>query len=246
MSSGACNAVSYVSKQIGRQRDCTVPTKREEQYRGIRTMIKIHRFLDMDKLFDEFPKTTYPLDMDSYFHSGIECEMVVTNCVSGKAEYLSESNNPERLMKICRASSSLPYIADIVEIDGVPYFDGGLADSIPVRRALQKGYQKPVIVLTKEYGHRKEYSRLRYGMSKTCFRQYPKLADAIYYRAYYYNKTMEYVERWEQEGKVFVIRPEGQMIRQMERDREKMLSFYQHGRAQMKKKQEALQAFLQA
>ena len=60
------------------------------------------------------------------------CEIVTTNCLTGNAEYMTEENDSDRLMKICRASSSMPLVCPIVNIDGIPYLDGGLADSIPV------------------------------------------------------------------------------------------------------------------
>ena len=61
--------------------------------------------------------------------SDMEFEVVTTNCITGKAEYMKEKSDKERLMKICRASSSMPLVSPIVNVDGVPYLDGGLADS---------------------------------------------------------------------------------------------------------------------
>lgn len=88
----------------------------------------------------------------------MECELVVTNCITGDAEYLSEDKDPERLMKICRASSSMPLAAPIANVDGIPYMDGGLADSIPIEYALEKGNDKIVVVLTRNPGLPQEES----------------------------------------------------------------------------------------
>ena len=65
----------------------------------------------------------------------ITCEIVTTNCITGKAEYMTEDHDRERLMKICRASCSMPLLTPIVNVDDVPYLDGGLADSVPVKHA---------------------------------------------------------------------------------------------------------------
>ena len=70
------------------------------------------------------------------------CEIVTTNCLTGNAEYMTEENDSDRLMKICRASSSMPLVCPIVNIDGIPYLDGGLADSIPVKHVQEKGLKK--------------------------------------------------------------------------------------------------------
>lgn len=79
----------------------------------------------------------------------MNCELVTTNCLTGKAEYMSEEEDRDRLMKICRASSSMPLLTPIVNIEDVPYLDGGLADSVPIRRAKEIGNEKIVVVLTK-------------------------------------------------------------------------------------------------
>ena len=133
VSAGACNAVDYVSKQAGRSRECVIHREKEYDYvYGLKKTLKEKALMDMDMLFDKFPNEIYPFDFETYFASEMECELVVTNCITGAAEYLSEDKDPERLMKICRASSSMPLAAPIANVDGIPYMDGGLADSIPI------------------------------------------------------------------------------------------------------------------
>ena len=109
VSAGSCNAVDYVSRQPGRTRDCMIPTDKEgKYYYGIRDFVKEKSLMNMDLIFDKYPKELLPFDFETYFASEMECELVVTNCITGAAEYLSEDKDPERLMKICRASSSMP------------------------------------------------------------------------------------------------------------------------------------------
>ena len=92
---------------------------------GVRNVIKGKSILDMDMVFDTFPKKIYPFDFETYFQSDMVCEIVTTNCETGKAEYMTEGEDPDRLMKLCRASSSMPLLSPIVNVDGVPYLDGG-------------------------------------------------------------------------------------------------------------------------
>lgn len=127
VSAGACNAVDYVSKQAGRSRECVIHREKEYDYvYGLKKTLKEKALMDMDMLFDKFPNEIYPFDFETYFASEMECELVVTNCITGDAEYLSEDKDAERLMKICRASSSMPLAAPIANVDGIPYMDGGL------------------------------------------------------------------------------------------------------------------------
>ena len=107
---------------------------REKEYDyvyGLKKTLKEKALMDMDMLFDKFPNEIYPFDFETYFASEMECELVVTNCITGDAEYLSEDKDPERLMKICRASSSMPLAAPIAnccsidEKSGLPQEESG-------------------------------------------------------------------------------------------------------------------------
>ena len=247
VSAGSCNGVDYVSRQIGRTKKCMIPEKKEySYYSGVRSAIKEKSILDMDMVFDTFPKKIYPFDFETYFQSDMVCEIVTTNCETGKAEYMTEQSDPDRLMKLCRASSSMPLLSPIVNIDGVPYLDGGLADSVPIRRALQSGNEKIVLVLTRNPGYRKKpISKGTVKLYRRAYKKYPNLVHAAIYRNHVYNKTMELVERLEEEEKIFVIRPLVPTLSRLERDETALTAFYQHGYNLMKRQREALQRYLE-
>jgi predicted patatin/cPLA2 family phospholipase len=247
VSAGSCNGVDYVSRQIGRTKKCMIPEKKEySYYSGVRSAIKEKSILDMDMVFDTFPKKIYPFDFETYFQSDMVCEIVTTNCETGKAEYMTEQSDPDRLMKLCRASSSMPLLSPIVNIDGVPYLDGGLADSVPIRRALQSGNEKIVVVLTRNPGYRKKpISKGTVKLYRRAYKKYPNLVHAAIYRNHVYNKTMELVERLEEEEKIFVIRPLVPTVSRLERDETALTAFYQHGYNLMKRQREALQRYLE-
>ncbi len=245
VSAGACNALSYVSGQKGRSFAGFAPAKKENQYKNsIRDAIRQKSFYDMDKLFETFPKETFPYDFDAYIKSGQACEMVVTNVYTGKAEYLSETNSLDRLCKICRASASLPLFSQMVMIDGVPYLDGGVADSVPLLHAVRKGVRKPVLILTRQRGYRKKFPSKRARMYIAFFHDYPNLVKSIYYRPYYYNKTMDLIERLEMEKKIFVLRPTLPCPSRTEMDHEKLQAFYQHGYNSMVLEYDHMRSFL--
>lgn len=94
---------------------------------------------------------------------GYSFEMVTTNCETGRCEYLQERNgNKHRLNEIARASSSLPYVSKIVEIDGIPMLDGGIIDSIPLLHAIEKGHCQNVVICTRTKGGAKLAKILKY------------------------------------------------------------------------------------
>ncbi len=246
VSAGACNAIDYVSRQIGRTKKCMIHKEKEyDFYLGLRKMVKEKSMMDMDLIFDRYPKELIPFDFDTYFQSEMKCDQVVTNCETGKAEYLDERKEKERLLKICRASSSMPLAAPIVRIDGVPYLDGGLADSVPIERALKKGRKKIIVILTRNEGYRKKKPSLgETRIYRAAYKKYPNLVRTILRRPYVYNKQMEKIEQLERKGEIFVLRPKIKTIGRMEKNYDRLTSFYEHGYVQMKEEYERLLEYL--
>ncbi len=245
VSAGACNAVDYVSRQPYRSRDCIIAwnkeTRRElwENFREEKTLI------DMKMLFDTFPNRDFPFDFNTYFNSDMTCELVVTNALTGRAEYKTEKSDPGELMRICRASSSLPILSNAVSLDGVPCYDGGIADSIPVLRAKKLGYDKIVIVLTQKKEYRKGTSKKTLAMMQARYRKYPALVRTYALRAQRYNHYLEEIEKWEKKGQLFVIRPEIDPVGRLEKDEAKLNGFYRHGYELMARQYEGLCDYLQ-
>lgn len=245
VSAGACNALSYVSGQRGRSFRCLAPERKEDSYRySFWDVLRYKSVYDMEKIFEVFPNETFPYDFKAYQELGIQCEMVVTNVLTGKAEYMMETESEAALCNICRASASLPLVSPMVMIKGVPYLDGGLADSIPLRHCVETGHKRNVIISTRPYGYRKKFPDESMRMYIPFFNRYPELMKDIYYRPFYYNKRMETIERLEKAGKVFVIRPSIACPGRMETDREQLQGFYMHGYEVMEKEFEAMNTFL--
>ncbi len=246
VSAGACNAVDYVSRQIGRTRDCFITTKKEERYLKMSNFFHGKPIYDMDMVFDLFPKEYHPFDFDTFYASEMECEMVVTNCVTGKAEYLTAPEAPDDFMKICRASSSMPLVSPIVVYNRRAYMDGGIADSVPIRRAEKKGFDKHIVILTKNEGYRKTPNQAIIRMSRKKYARFPRFCDAIANRYLGYNETMEYLEKLEAEKKIFVLRPRMKSISRMEQDRRKTMAFYQEGYDLMRERYGELLEYLES
>lgn len=246
VSAGTCNGVNYVSRQIERTKKCMIHQEDEyDYYMGIRKFIKEKSLLNMDMIFDKFPNEIFPFDYDTYFNSDIYTEWVTTNCLTGKAEYMDSRDSKEQLMKICRASSSMPLISPIVNIDGIPYLDGGLSDSIPIRRAMKYGNKKMVIVLTKNKGYRKKFvTKAKRKLYESAYKKYPELVKTLIKRPVIYNRTLDKIEQLEEEGKIFVIRPKVAMISRLERNMEKLEEFYRHGHEEMERRYDELTEYL--
>ena len=247
VSAGSCNAVDYVSRQPGRTRDCMIPTDKEgKYYYWIRDFVKEKSLMNMDLIFDKYPKELLPFDFETYFNSEINCQIVTTNCLTGKAEYMTEDSDNDRLMKLCRASSSMPLLTPIVNIDNVPYLDEGLADSVPIRRAQQMENEKIVVILTKNQGYRKSVlSPTMQRVYKRAYKSYPNLIRTIFRRSFEYNKTMNYLDQLEKRGEIFILRPQVKPVSRLERNKETLHAFYEHGYKYTERKFDDLMEYLE-
>lgn len=228
VSAGACNGLSFMSGQRGRARASNIDLMDKYHYIGFRYLLTQRCIMDFKLLFEDFPERIIPYDYDAYFSNPDRFVMVTTNCLTGKAEYLEERSSSARVMDIVRASSSLPFASPITYVDGIPMLDGGIADSIPVEYAISQGYEKIVVVLTRNKGYRKRNSSM--PLAKVAYRKYPNLQKALAERNAVYNRTMDLVERLEDEGRIIAIRPSKPVeVGRMENDTSKLAALYEEG-----------------
>lgn len=230
VSAGACNGLSYLSRQRGRAKYSNIDLLEKHRYIGIRHLLLKGNIMDFDLLFDEFPNRIIPYDYAAYAASPDRYEMVTTDCLTGKACYWEEKHSPERIIEIVRASSSLPFVSPIAHVDGRPMLDGGIADSIPLERARSLGYTDNVVVLTRNKGYRKAQKPTPVPFPFPFYRRYPALRAAIARRNSLYNEQIDHIEKLEAQGLLTVIRPEAPItIDRLERDPRKLLKLYDEG-----------------
>lgn len=228
VSAGACNGLSYMSGQRGRARATNIELLDKYHYIGVRYLFTQGCIMDYKLLFEDFPDKVIPYNFDAYFSNPTRFVIVTTNCLTGKAEYMEDKTSSERVMKIVRASSSLPFVSKITYVDGVPMLDGGIADSIPLEYALSQGYDSAVVVLTRNKGYRKKESSMK--MAKVFYRKYPALQKALSERNATYNRTMDLIESLEAQGRITVIRPQSPVVvERMEKDTAKLSALYEEG-----------------
>ena len=228
VSAGACNGMSYVSRQPRRARISNIDYLARYKYIGIRHLVTQGCIFDRELLYDKFPNQLLPFDFDEYFKHAKGFEMVTTNCLTGKAMYLSETSDRQRSLDIVRASSSLPYVSKIVTVDNIPMLDGGIADSIPINRAIETGHEHNVVILTRNKGWRDTGKDRK--VPAFIYKNYPRLRVALSHRHVVYNQQIDLIDRLEAEGKITCIRPMRPMeVGRIENDVEKLERLYEEG-----------------
>ena len=228
VSAGACNGLSYMSRQPRRARYSNIDMLQKYDYISLRSLLVHGSIFDPDILYERFPNEIVPFDYDAYEQNPATFEVVATNCKTGRAVYLTERHNHERLTQIVHASSSLPYVSQIVQVDGTPMLDGGIVDSIPIVRSIDTGHPENVVVLTRNRGYRSsepdvKIPRLFYG-------DYPRLRVALSRRVEEYNRQLDLIERMEDWGEIVVIRPQRPLeVGRVCRDVQKLERLYEEG-----------------
>lgn len=230
VSAGAVNAINFVSKQRGRARQTSVDLCNREDIISFKNIFTNKSIFDLELLFDKLPNEIIPFDYDKFFSSETKCLITTTSCETGEAIYFEERKSPERLMDILKASTALPFLTHMIEIDNELYLDGGVADSIPLLKAQKDGYSKNIIVSTKYKGYRKSESKIEKNMAILFYNRYPNLVKKIVRRYKYYNKLMDYIDKLEEKGDILVIRPNKEFdVSRTEKSYEPLMRLCQHG-----------------
>ncbi len=243
VSAGALFGVNFLSRQVGRVLRYNQRFNGDKNYMGWRPLLREGNIISTKYAYETVPRELDVFDDATYRASKVPFYAVVTRLDSGEAEYIPVKSVFEQ-MDVLRASGSMPFVSKPVMLDGKLYLDGAVADSIPFRFLQGQGYEKLVVVLTRDRNYRKKpMSKIP---SKLLYRKYPHFAKRLIERHTMYHTALEELEGLEREGKAFLLRPtEPIEISRMEKDPKKLQKVYDLGIRDAKANMEALRAFLQ-
>ena len=139
----------------------------------------------------------------------------------------------------------MPALMPLTTIDGVDYCDGALGPTggFAVDQAAADGYDRFLVVMTRERGYRKPPVRSTAAM-RILFRRYPAVARALIARPDNYNRSVAELLRLEREGRAYLVFPDSMPIRNSERRVPVLRSVFQAGRSQAERELKAIRAFV--
>ncbi len=245
VSAGACNAVSYIARQRKRYYYANTRYLKDKRYMGLYCLWKTGYLFGNRFVFDDLAYKLVPLDFDGFQQRTVECPFtaVTTDCRTGLPRY-DVIRDLRAEGALIEASSSLPLLSPMVEYQGALLMDGGVSDSIPVRRAYEDGCDRTVVILTQAAGYRKGPNRLM-PLIRRKYKRYPNLVNVLEKRHISYNDTLGWLSQREQEGSALVIRPKKPVeIGRMERSPEKITALYEDGLRDGAATARSVQAFL--
>ena len=230
VSAGIAYGVSYLSRQSRRNLRLVTTYAGDHRYMGWRNWAdpRNRSYFGLDFAYNTIPNRLLPYDYDAFEAYPGVVEAVVTNLDTGKAEYLPVPRRDENNL-LLQATCAIPLMFPVIHMDGQPYLDGGCADAIPWRRALDEGCDRVVVVLTRERDYYKKPSRADRLMARA-FKKYPRFRETMETRPARYNACREELFALEREGKILVIAPEDTLgCSRTEKDLDTLRALWQEG-----------------
>ncbi|MBQ9748225.1 MAG: patatin family protein [Clostridia bacterium] len=244
VSAGAAFGCNYKSGQIGRVLRYNTRFCADKRYSGFGVLIKTGNIYSTEFCYGEVPLRYDVFDFDAYRRNPMSFYVVCTDVETGEAVYHAYEGTEESGFDWIRASASMPFVSQIVEIDGRKLLDGGIADSIPVRYFESLGYDRSVVVLTQPLGYHKRANPFA-PLMKLMYKQYPRLVETMANRHLHYNETLAYIREREQKGELLVIRPPMDLpVGKVEKNPERLREAYRIGREEAEKRLPEILSFL--
>ncbi|MDR0991979.1 MAG: patatin family protein [Ruminococcus sp.] len=242
VSAGISNAVSYISKQEGRNLELLVRYRNDDRYLGVKNFAKCGSYFGLDFVYGEIPNKLIPFDYAAFHQYEGTALVGVTNALTGKAEYKNALEDGTD-WQFLRASCAIPGYFPAIKLGGIPYYDGGLACPVTYKKALRDGCEKLVIILTRPSGFIRKPSAAGIAMSQAIKAKYPAVEHLLLVRHKLYNAQMKKISELEKSGQAFVIRPDFK-LESFEKRPERIIYNYTHGISVAYREMDKLARFL--
>lgn len=244
-SAGALNGYNYVAGEIGRAGKINLGYRHDRRYFGPRTLAKNRGVVGFDFLLTEVEEEI-PFNRERFEDPSRRFLVTVTNCETGQVQYCEKGITPD-FQKAVQASASMPFVSEMVDVDGAPCLDGGCVVKIPYRWALDNGYEKILVIRTRprDY-HRRPESKQFTELSERIYKNYPNLVEQLNSQSEQYNTAISELEELEGQGRLMMLCPSGSIsVSMLEGDMERLGALYLLGRADAKLMLPQIKAYFQ-
>src|SRR6267142_1753039 len=129
--------------------------------------------IDLAYLVDHVFRRHVPLSVEALQNAPTRFYIVLTDCHTGDPLYFHARD--ERVFSALSATSSMPLATRGFDyVDGQPFADGGVADPIPIQRAIQDGATDITVVLT--HGPDFRLKPMPRWLGRLAFPKFPRVA----------------------------------------------------------------------
>ena len=231
VSAGSANIASYTAGQARRNRQFYSEFGLRKEYASAGNFFRKRSFLDLDYVYGTLSNSDgeSPLDYEAIMRNPAEMITVATKAETGEAKYYSKADLAQDRYDIFKASSAIPVVCRPYEVNGVQYYDGALADPVPIMKAFQMGCDKVVLLLTLPQDHIRSPKRDK-TLANRLKHLYPKAAKALESRAATYNASVTLAKAFADQGRLLIVAPDDTCgVSTLTRDKGKLLALYEKG-----------------
>ena len=209
VSAGSANLTSFLAHQHGRNHTFYTQYAFRKEYASVNSFIHNHNFANLDYVYGTLSNHDgeNPLDYEAFAANPAQFTVVACDARDGSTKYFAKNDMHYDDYDILKASSAVPVACQPYVIDGVPYFDGGIADPVPVQKAIDDGCDRIVLVLTRPKDVIREQHK-DVAPARILRRRHPKAAERLLERYATYNTEVAAAKQYEAEGKVLILAPE--------------------------------------
>ena len=209
ISAGSANLSSFLAHQHGRNYTFYTEYAFRKEYASIENFIRNRNFVDLDYVYGTLSNHDgeNPLDYETLAANATGFTIIACDARDGTAHYFDKSDLSYDNYDVLKASSAIPVACQPYVIDDVPYFDGGIADPIPVQKALDEGFDKVVVVLTRLRDVLRVQER-DVAPAHILERTYPYAAERLLNRYKTYNDEVALAKHYERLDKVLILAPD--------------------------------------
>ena len=208
VSAGAANTASFVAGQRGRNLRYYVEHPKDPKYCGVKQFLLHGNYFNLQYIYGDLTNEggRDPLDYDAVMKNPAEFFITATDADTGEARYFSKTEMPRNDYRAIMAGCAIPALCKPVSIDGHTYYDGGVADSIPIDKALSDGCDKVVVILENPRSFVRQPQKFKFAYH-LLLRKHKKTAELIDTRYLRYRECLSRVYELERAGKIFVFAP---------------------------------------
>jgi predicted patatin/cPLA2 family phospholipase len=231
VSAGSANLASYIAGQPRRNYRFYTEYAMRREYMGLSNLLHKKNYFDLDYVYSGLSNADGedPLDYPAIADNPMEFLIVATEAETGEAKYFDKSDISQDNYDVFKASSAIPAVCEPYPIEGVLYYDGALADPVPIQKAFDLGCDRVALLLTRPENKLREPGQ-DVKLAKHIQERYPKAAEKLLHRADRYNEGVALARRYQAEGKAFIIAPEDTCgINTISRKKEGLKRLYEKG-----------------
>ena len=231
VSAGSANIASFLAGQRGRNYIFYTQYAMREKYMSLRNFILKKSYIDLDYVYGTLSNSDgeNPIDYAAFAANPAQFLVVAANALTGEARYFDKSDISLDHYDVFKASCSIPVVCHPYFIDGVPYYDGALADPVPVKKAFDMGCDKVVLILTKPRSFIRTADKDA-RLTRFIRKKYPAAAEGMEKRAQNYNDGVALAKEYEEQGRLIIIAPDDTCgVDTLTRDKTAMDNFYKKG-----------------